>query len=65
MKFKVTGIVQDANGGRVVTFKAQNGDVATLATSYSPEDAFHLAEGQEVEFAVDIPKPQPKEKGKK
>jgi hypothetical protein len=56
MKFKVTNIVQDQNGHRVVSFTAENGDTATLNTSFSPESAFHLVHGQEVEFAVDHPK---------
>jgi hypothetical protein len=57
LKFTVTDVVQDSGGARVVSFLAENGDRATLHTAHSPVDAFHLTVGQEVEFAVDHPKP--------
>jgi hypothetical protein len=57
--------VQSATGNRVVHFRAENGDTVELSTSHSPVDAFHLVDGQEVEFAVDHPKPPRVKKPKK
>jgi hypothetical protein len=66
MKFKVTKVVQGSSGNRVVYFKAENGETATFETTHSLVDSFHLEEGKEVDFSVDMPKPpRTKKKAKK
>jgi hypothetical protein len=65
LKFTVTKVVQDSGGGRVVHFTAENGETATFSTTHSLVDSFHLEEGKEVDFSVDMPKPPRVSKAKK